>query len=95
MLLQMRDRIVAANEGGLSNDLKRFYIYWPFLSSMSSDLAFVALHQSTIFTQLSQEAFYLGRRQFENLSSVVIPLTPNPPCVSLMCHLKFLMAYLP
>lgn len=83
MLLQLRDRMVASNEGGVSNDLKRFYIYWPFLSGMSKDLAFATLHQSTMLKHLSELALYLGRRQFEELSSVIVPLTPNPSCVSL------------
>jgi hypothetical protein len=78
MLQQLRDHMLVNNEGGVSSDLKRFYIYWPYLSSMSQDLAFAALHQSTLFPQLSQAELFLGRRDFEILSNVIIPLTPNP-----------------
>jgi hypothetical protein len=83
-LLRLKDDMLAKNEeeGGVSSELKRFYFYWPFLSSMSREMAFTALHQSTLFTQLAQASLFMGRRKFEALSNVIIPLTPNPSSVS-------------
>ena len=81
-LLQLRDQLIEINEGEISPDLKRFYLFWPYLSNLSRELAFIALHQSNLHLQLSQAELFLGRRGFQILPDVVVPLSPCPPCVS-------------